>query len=368
MKKLVYLIIMSLLLTLVPVDSVKAATKAVATPVVTSVYDKKLDDFKYKFTHSNKNAKIYYRGVDTKKWKRAKNGQTLKLGYFEQQDGIYVYAKVGKTKSKVRYCSLWTLDERAAEAKAKKDLSKIISKDDNKDMKFMKLLVFFKKNYDYSFSYYANNTLDTRKTKTVFRRKGECGALADVFTLYCKVLGIKAETVTDRDVDYKYRNNHAWNHVYLDKYPILIDPTSFCCRENCTYLYDYLELDYNTYLKSKYQFTKTKAAACECIFQGKLRRGGLVFDELVWGETSDVKFEHNKVTYHFYDTSFVDCGCEPEDLTVTLTYYPELGYWYEKVVDNVTGEVTRDGKAEVDAWYAAHPEVERVYGKNAVRK
>ena len=362
MKKLVYLIIMSLLLTLVPVDSAEAATKAVATPVVTSVYNKKLDDFKYKFTHSNKNAKIYYKDKDgTEGWKQVKNGATIKVSGLCKNNGIYVYAKVGKTKSKVRYCNLWTLDERAAEAKAKKDLSKIISKDDNKDMKFMKLLVFFKKNYDYSFSYYANNTLDTRKTKTVFRRKGECGALADVFTLYCKVLGVKAETVTDRDVDYKYRYDHAWNHVYLDKYPVLIDPTSFCCRENCTYLYDYFELDYNTYLKSKNQFTKTKAAACEYIFQGKLRRGGLVFEELVWGETSDVRFEHNKVTFHFYDTSGVDSGCadEPEDLTITYTYYPSTGYWYAKFVDNATGEVTRDDKAAVDAWYAAHPEVER---------
>ena len=360
MKKLVYLIIMSLLLTLVPVDSAEAATK-VSGPTVTSVYDKKLDDFKYKFTHPNKNAVIYYRGVDTKKWKRAKNGQTLKLGYFEQQDGIYVYAKVGKTKSKARLVVPRGLDERAAEAKAKKDLSKVINKDDNKDMKFMKLLVYFKKNYDYTLSYYVNNTCDMYETKTVFRRKGECGALANAFTLYCKVLGIKAETVTYRDVDYKYRYNHAWNHVYLDKYPVLIDPTSFCCGENCTYLYDYLELDYNTYLKSKYQFTKTKAAACEYIFQGKLRRGGLVFEELVWGETSDVRFEHNKVTFHFYDTSGVDSGCadEPEDLTVTLTYYPSTGYWYEKVVDNATGEITRDDKAEVDAWYTAHPEVER---------
>ena len=133
MKKLVYLIIMSLLLPLVPVDSAEAATK-VSGPTVTSVYDKKLDDFKYKFTHPNKNAVIYYRGVDTKKWKRAKNGQTLKLGYFERQDGIYVYAKVGRTKSKARLVSPRGLDERAAEAKAMKDLSKIISKDDNKVM------------------------------------------------------------------------------------------------------------------------------------------------------------------------------------------------------------------------------------------
>ena len=360
MKKLVYLIIMSLLLTLVPVDSAEAATKAVATPVVTSVYDKKLDDFKYKFTHSNKNAKIYYKDKDdTEGWKQVKNGATIKVSGLCKNNGIYVYAQVGKTKSKVRYCNLWTLDERAAEAKAKKDLSKVISKDDNKDMKFMKLLVYFKKNYDYTLSYYVNNTYDRYKTKTVFRRKGECGALANAFTLYCKVLGIKAETVTDRDVDYKYRNNHAWNHVYLDKYPTLVDPTSFCCKEDGATIYAYYDLDWNSYKKSKYQFTKTKAPRAEDVYQGRLGKGALVFHELVQSNVIDVKFEHNKVTYHFYDTTGVDCGYDPEDLTVTLTYYPELGYWYEKDIDNVTGKVTRDDKAEVDAWYAAHPEVER---------
>ena len=29
------------------------------------------------------------------------------------------------------------------------------------------------------------------------------------------------------------------------------------------------------------------------------------------------------------------------------------------MLDNRTGEVIEDAKAEVDAWYAAHPEVER---------
>lgn len=360
MKKLVYLIIMSLLLTLVPVDTAEAATKAVATPVVTSVYDKKLDDFKYKFTHSNKNAKIYYKDkAGTEGWKQVKNGSTIKVSGLCKNNGIYIYAKVGKTKSKVRYCNLWTLDKRAAEAQAKKDLSKVISKDDNKDMKFMKLLVYFQENYNYTLSYYYKNAYDKYETKTVFRRKGECGALANAFTLYCKVLGIKAETVTDSIVDYKYCNNHAWNHVYLDKYPILVDPTSFCSGKDCANLYAYYALDFNSYKKSKYQFTKTKAPRSEQIYQGKLCKGGLLFEELVSMNAIDIKFEHNKITYRFYDTSFVDCGCDPEDLTVTLTYYPSTGYWYEKVVDNTTGKVVSDDKAEVDAWYAAHPEVER---------
>ena len=358
MKKLVYLIIMSLLLTLVPVDTAEAATKAVATPVVTSVYDKKLDDFKYKFTHSNKNAKIYYKAYGcSDKWKQVKNGATIKLSGWYKNGGIQIYAQVGKTKSKVRYCNLWTLDERAAEAQAKKDLSKIISKDDNKDMKYAKLLVYFKENYNYTLSYYYKNTYDKYETKTVFRRKGECGALANAFTLYCKVLGIKAETVTDSIVDYKYCNNHAWNHVYLDKYPILVDPTSICMVES---LYAYYELDYDSYKKSKYQFTKSTAAGVEYIFQGKLKRGGYDFSELVSSNVSDVKFEHNKITYRFYDIEeYTDDPPWIEDLTVTFTYYPELGYWYEKVVDNTTGKVISDDKAEVDAWYAAHPEVER---------
>ena len=190
----------------------------------------------------------------------------MKLGYFEQQDGIYVYAKVGRTKSKARYCNLGTLDERAAEAQAKKDLSKIISKDDNKDMKFMKLLVYFKENYDYSLDYGYTSKRDVSETKTVFRKRGECEALANAFTLYCKVLGIKAETVTDSIVDYKYRNNHAWNHVYLDKYPILVDPTSFCSGKDCAVIYDYYELDFNSYKKSKYQFTKTRIVYIKAIF------------------------------------------------------------------------------------------------------
>lgn len=359
MKKLVYLIIMSLLLTLVPVDSAEAATKAVATPVVTSVYDKKLDDFKYKFTHSNKNAKIYYRAKGcSEKWKQVKNGATIKLSGWYKNGGIQVYAQVGKTKSKVRYCNLWTLDERLVEAKMKKEMNNIISKDDNKDMKFMKLLVYFKENYNYTLDYSYAGKRDVYKTKTVFRRRGECESLANAFTLYCKVLGIKAETVTDSIVDYKYRNNHAWNHVYLDKYPILVDPTQVAAEGNSG-LYGYCALDFNSYKKSKYQFTKTKAPRSEQIYQGRLCKGGLVFEELVQYNVIDVKFEHNKITYRFYDTSFVDCGCDPEDLTVTLTYYPELGYWYRKVVDNNTEEVVIDDKAEVDAWYAAHPEVER---------
>ena len=342
MKKLVYLIIMSLLLTLVPVDSAEAATKAVATPVVTSVYDKKLDDFKYKFTHPNKNAVIYYRGVDTKKWKRAKNGQTLKLGYFERQDGIYVYAKVGRTKSKARLVSPRGLDERAAEAKAKKDLSKIISKDDNKDMKFMKLLVYFQENYNYTLSYYYKNAYDKYETKTVFRRKGECGALANAFTLYCKVLGIKAETDTDRDVDYKYRYDHAWNHVYLDKYPILVDPTSFCSGKDCAITYDYYELDYNTYLKSKYQFTKSNALRIQYVdYTKKIDTNALIADYIVDSTSHNIKFGDNTITYDYryydeFDGSLID------DYTVTYTYDKGRGYWYGIWVDNRTGKVISD--------------------------
>ena len=359
MKKLVYLIIMSLLLTLVPVDSAEAATKAVATPVVTSVYNKKLDDFKYKFTHSNKNAKIYYKDKDgTEGWKQVKNGATIKVSGLCKNNGIYIYAKVGKTKSKVRYCNLGTLDERLVEAKMKKEMNNIISKDDNKDMKFMKLLVYFKENYNYTLDYSYAGKRDVSETKTVFRRRGECKALANAFTLYCKVLGIKAETVTDSIVDYKYRNNHAWNHVYLDKYPILVDPTQVVVEGNSA-LYGYCSLDFNSYKKSKYQFTKSNVLRIQCVdYTKKISTDSLVIEYIVDSSSSNIKFTNNAITYTQYyydelDEKVID------DYSVTFTYDNARNYWYGTWVDNRTGEVIEDDKAEVDAWYAAHPEVER---------
>lgn len=361
MRKLVYLIIMSLLLTLVPVDSAEAATKAVATPVVTSVYDKKLDDFKYKFTHSNKNAKIYYKDkAGTEGWKQVKNGSTIKVSGLCKNNGIYIYAKVGKTKSKVRYCNLWTLDDKMVDAQVKKELSKVISKEDNKDMKFMKLLVYFKENYKYTRYYSTPSKRDFHETKTFFRRKGECEALADIFKRYCKVLGIKASTVTDTTVDYKYRNNHAWNHVYLDKYPIIVDPTQITAEDKgVAALYDHYSLDYNSWRKSKYQFTKSNILRVQRVaYNKKLSTDSLVIEYIIDGSSSNVKFTNNGVTYTQYyydelDEKVID------DYTVTFTYDNDRNYWYGTWVDNRTGKVVSDDKAEVDAWYAAHPEVER---------
>ena len=363
MKKLVYLIIMSLLLTLVPVDSAEAATKAVATPVVTSVYDKKLDDFKYKFTHPNKNAVIYYRGVDTKKWKRAKNGQTLKLGYFEQQDGIYVYAKVGRTKSKARWVNTRGLDEKKVDYLIKQEMNKLIDKDDQVEMKFAKLLVHFNKKYNYTLAYADADNRDLFVTRTFFRGAGECDSLARTFIKYCKAIGIKAEYVCTGSVDYKYSSGiaaHAWTHVYLDKYPILVDPTQVVAKCNSA-LYDYCSLDVNSYKKSKYNFKKAFAGTrgIEEVVNGKIRRGKLPFEYMIPDENADVRFEKNKMILDYDDGEW--------SYTAMYEYYPSTGYWYYKFIDYTTGEI-EDGKAEVDAWYAAHPEVERVYGKNAVRK
>ena len=361
MKKLVYLIIMSLLLTLVPVDSAEAATK-VSGPTVTSVYDKKLDDFKYKFTHPNKNAVIYYRGVDTKKWKRAKNGQTLKLGYFEQQDGIYVYAKVGRTKSKARLVSPRGLDEKKVDYLIKQEMNKLIDKDDQVEMKFAKLLVHFNKKYNYTLAYSDADNRDLFVTRTFFRGAGECDSLARTFIKYCKAIGIKAEYVSTGGVDYKYSPGiaaHAWTHVYLDKYPILVDPSAVA-QDGC--LNWSVELENNeSYEKSKYNFKKAFAGTrgIEEVVNGKIRRGKLPFEYMMPDENADVRFEKNKMILDYDDGEW--------SYTVMYEYYPSTGYWYYKSIDYTTGEI-EDGKAEVDAWYAAHPEVERVYGKNAVRK
>lgn len=363
MKKIAYLLIISLLFTLLPVESAQAATK-VSGPTVTAVYDKKLDDFKYKFSHSNKNAKIYYRDCSNidRRWKQIKNGATVKMPWYCKSSDIYVYAQVGKTKSKARRVSLWDVDDKTVDSLIKKEMSKVVSKGDNKVTKFMKLLVYFKQNYDYI--WLDDNKRDSTKTKTFYRRGGMCWELANTFERYCKVLGIKAETVDDDSVDYKYSSNHAWNHVYLDQYPIIVDPTSVVMVDSINN-YGTIFTNQDSIAKSKFKLTSSKALLYK--FAGSYEvdvedtiwvAEEYAFDAILSEQASDIKISNNKISYIWNEPADPDYGTEAYTVRYEMRYYPEDGYWYGFTYD-LDGNLLHDGKAEVDAWYAAHPEVER---------
>ena len=373
MKKIAYLLIVSLLFTLLPVESVEAATaKALATPTVVSGWNYKKGNFKYTFNHKNKNAKIYYRawGLDAK-WKCVKSGTSVTATMSERSQGIQIYAKVGTRKSKVRYCNLYTLDKRKVDELMKKEMNSLVDKSDNKTSRYLKLLKWFKEKYKYNRDEFYGKVprkVWTGRETTFYTGKGICQDLADVFLSYCDILGIKAEFVAcpGYDLDYKYLDNHAWCHVYLDKNPILVDPT--CVVDG--YIKSSI-LDMKSYKNSKYKFVELDYKLKDVYVSAEIGVKGEdvleldIDEEFVYGiifsdskKISDIKIFNDKISYIWNEPADLDYGTEAYTVRYEMRYYPEDGYWYGFTYD-LDGNLLYDGKAEVDAWYAAHPEVER---------
>ena len=68
--------------------------------------------------------------------------------------------------------------------------------------------------------------------RTLGKRKGICQDYADLFTALCKAAHLRAETITGHAKRYpfpvsrtRFGSNHAWNLVYIDEQPYLVDVT-----------------------------------------------------------------------------------------------------------------------------------------------
>ena len=68
--------------------------------------------------------------------------------------------------------------------------------------------------------------------RTLGKRKGICQDYADLFTALCKAAHLRAETITGHAKRYpfpvsrtRFGSNHAWNLVYIDEQPHLLDVT-----------------------------------------------------------------------------------------------------------------------------------------------
>lgn len=374
MKKIAYLLIISLLFTFVPTEQVGAASTSIAYPTIVIGHNCSngwyRQGFKVQLNHKNKNAKIYYRPcIKGERYRCVKPGTTIYLHHdMQKSKGMCeIYVQIGKKKNKVRRYNICDLVEKQVTAAIKKEVATIVNQEDNQVCRFMKLLLWFQEKYQYIGCEYDGHakgpeTCSTQYTHglgTYFCPKtADPEGLSFLFVRYCDALGIKAYSVgKDNDhgakcsyawgtckyqrADYKYDCLYGeWCHVYLDKYPIIIDPYQITTTNGYRDIYNREKLDLKSYNKSKYKLNLAEKTKSKYFVQD-----GFFFDYDYYNEEAFKKHakltEGNVLSSLFYeDDRLVDLvyskDIKIENDLVVITYrlnpFIDVDYTYTKKI------------------------------------
>ena len=384
MKKIAYLLIISLLFTFVPTEQVSAASPSIAYP--TMVFGHRCKDpwlekggFNVRLNHKNKNAKIYYRPcIKGRKYRCVKPGTTIYLHQdMRESNGMCeIYVQIRKKKNKVRRYNICDLVEKQVTAAIKKEVATIVNQEDNQVCRFMKLLLWFQEKYQYIGCEYDGHakgpeTCSTQYTHglgTYFCPKtADPEGLSFLFVRYCDALGIKGYSVNTEEcfeldgvyyghgakcsgvwgtckyqrADYKFDCLCGeWCHVYLDKYPIIIDPYQITTTNGYRDIYNREKLDLKSYNKSKYKLNLAQKTKSKYFVQD-----GFFFDYDYYNEETFKKHakltEGNVLSSLFYeDDRLVDLvyskDIKIENDLVVITYrlnpFIDVDYTYTKKI------------------------------------
>lgn len=82
-------------------------------------------------------------------------------------------------------------------------------------------------------STYEFDGLTNHEYGAFYGKTSACSGLARLYIDMCKIVGLKAEYMSEELGGYKYISWHAWVHLYLDGNIYLVDPTwSGVCFDN----------------------------------------------------------------------------------------------------------------------------------------
>ena len=359
MKKMSIILVIFMLFTLVPVDIAKADTESVPNPTLVVGYNAKKKSFTLKLNHTNKNAKIYYRYDRADKFKAVKPGTTIILNttYLNlTYSDLQVYAQIGKKKGKAKWYNIFKLIESQTQSRIKKEAKALVNEGDDSVCRFMKLIVWFQDKYRYKEHQIGDPWYDG--LDSFYKRNGNQYELCYIFARYCEAIGIKVQCMPKQDYLYfDYTNpNYASGfqfknpyicHVFLDKYPILVDPYMIV-EEGA--LYNGGALDKRSYNKSKYKFNFTKRtqyksfdydeiidslgmfddekSAYDCFYvEGDVLGWVLKDDDDSFPVVTSIKIENNlvEINYKPWEPEYEG---ERVYTKKEIRYDPEDGYWY----------------------------------------
>lgn len=373
MKKMSIILVIFMLFTLVPVDIAKADTESVPNPTLVVGYNAKKKRFTVQLNHANKNAKIYYKWDDENKYKEIKPGTTILINVdgakYIRWWNLQVYTQVGKKKGKVKKYNMWKLIESQTNSRIKKEAMALVNEGDDSVCRFMKLIVWFQDQYR---SGYIGE--DEKGLNTFYIRIGNKSDLCYIFARYCEALGIKVQCMTYTDYLYRGEHDECVCHVYLDKYPILVDPYEmvYDIKNGWGEIYDRGSLEERSYNKSKYKFNFTKKTKCKY-----LDYESFLYDDIIYTDgkfTDDAIIRERDVLnmlLHKDGTTFCEPHrkiekCKIENNLVEITYklheelvnndyaYKKLelrydqedGYWYGRYW-SADGKLLWDDKEKI---------------------
>lgn len=375
MKKMSIILVIFMLFTLVPVDIAKADTESVPNPTLVVGYNAKKKSFTLKLNHTNKNAKIYYRYDRADKFKVAKPGTTIMLNttYLNlTYSDLQVYAQVGKKKGKAKWYNIFKLIESQTQSRIKKEAKTLVNEGDDSVCRFMKLIVWFQDKYRYKEHQIGDPWYDG--LDSFYKRTGNQYELCYIFARYCEALGIKVQCMNYTDYLYRGKRDEYVCHVYLDKYPILVDPYEmvYDIKNGWGEIYDRGSLEERSYNKSKYKFNFTKKTKCKY-----LDYESFLYDDIIYTDgkfTDDAIIRERDVLnmlLHKDGTTFCEPHrkiekCKIENNLVEITYklheelvnndyaYKKLelrydqedGYWYGRYW-SADGKLLWDDKEKI---------------------
>lgn len=104
----------------------------------------------------------------------------------------------------------------------------IFDVEDNDYTRAKKLYTWIGENCIYEYDGLTNNEYNA-----FYGRIAACSGFARLYKDMCMIAGLRCEYVSEETVDYKYKEWHAWNHLYLDNQLFIVDPTwSGVCFNN----------------------------------------------------------------------------------------------------------------------------------------